>query len=70
MRKETPLRKFRRARTMTQADLARLARVNQATIAKLEAGKTASPDLRAILSAILGVSESDLFETVETVESV
>lgn len=63
MQKKTPLRNLRRARTLSQADLASLAEVSQQTLSKYERGLlTPSTDVRARLAAILGVSVRDLFE--------
>jgi transcriptional regulator with XRE-family HTH domain len=62
MRKTTPLRNIRRARTLSQQDLARLVEISQQTLSKIERGAfVPGADVRARLAAVLGVSESDLF---------
>lgn len=62
MRKPTPLRNIRRARTLSQQDLAHLVEISQQTLSKIERGSfVPGPDVRARLAAVLGVSESDLF---------
>lgn len=58
----TPLANLRRTRTLTQAQLARIAGVSPQTIAKVEAGKlNLRVDVQSRLAAILGVSRSELF---------
>lgn len=58
----SPLRNLRRARTLNQADLARLAGVSQQTLSKYESGVLVpSADVQARLAAILGVVPSDVF---------
>jgi transcriptional regulator with XRE-family HTH domain len=58
----TPLHNLRRARTMSQQDLARLAHISQQSLSKIERGVLRpSRDVRARLAAILGVSEADAF---------
>jgi len=62
MRKDSPLRNLRRARTLNQDDLARLARISQQSLSKIEKGLLVpSADLQARLAAILGVSTEELF---------
>ena len=57
MRKSTPLRNFRRARTLNQDELARLLGISQQTLSKYESGHLVpSPDVQARLASILGVS--------------
>lgn len=64
------LRNFRRARTINQATLAKLAGVSQQTLSKYESGVlTPTPDVQARLAAILGVSIADVFPTQESVAS-
>lgn len=60
----TPLRNLRRARTLNQADLARLVGISQQTLSKYESGRLEpSADVLARLAAILGVSARDLSPT-------
>lgn len=59
---------MRRARTLNQADLARLAGVSQQTLSKYENGTLMpSPDVQARLAAILGAGVCDLFPQGDTV---
>lgn len=53
---------IRRARKWSQAELGRRSGVSQATISRIEAGKTAGVDLRTLdkLSDALGVEPADL----------
>ena len=53
---------IRRARKWSQAELARQSGVSQATISRIEAGKTAGVDLRTLekLSDALDVEPADL----------
>jgi len=54
---------MRRARTMSQEDLARLADVTQETISKAERGLIRlRPDLQARIATILGVPVSEIFD--------
>lgn len=70
MRKSTPLRNLRRARTMNQADLARLLGVSQQTLSKYENGTVEPPaHMKARLAAVLGVSVHDVFPEPESVAS-
>jgi transcriptional regulator with XRE-family HTH domain len=71
MRKHTPLRNLRRARTLTQADIARLLDVSQQTYSKYESGLIRpSADIQARIAAVLGVSKRELFpDTEEAVAS-
>ncbi len=58
----TPLYNLRKARTLTQVDLANLARISQQSIAKAERGKLRlSPDTQERIAAILGVSRETCF---------
>lgn len=67
----SPLRNLRRARTMTQADLARVVRVSQQTIAKIERGLYTPPaDLQVRLAAVLGVAVDVLFPVNDEPRSV
>lgn len=62
MRKRTPLYNLRRSRTMTQADLGRLAQVSQQSISKAErALLQLTPDVQARIAAILGVPRHEVF---------
>lgn len=69
MRKKTPstpLRNLRRARTISQQQLARLAQVSQQTISKAERGAIRlSPDVEALIATILGASRNELFPDVQ-----
>lgn len=57
----TPLRNLRRARTLNQADLARLVGVTQQAMSRFERGEEQLPvDVAARLAAILGVSARDI----------
>jgi transcriptional regulator with XRE-family HTH domain len=59
---QTPLYQFRRARTISQEDLARLAEISQQTLSKYERGVLLPPaDRQARLAAILGVPVTSLF---------
>ena len=70
MRKATPLRTLRRARTLNQAEMARLIGVSQQTYSKYESGRLAPPiDAQARIAAILGTSTTDLFPSREAVAS-
>lgn len=62
----TPLERFRRARTMSQADLARLARVSQQTISKAEKGLLPlSTDVKEVIATILGAPVHEVFPESE-----
>lgn len=66
MRKLTPLANLRRARTLSQADVSRVLGISQQHLSKIERGLLhPSADIRARLSAILGVSERDLWSQPE-----
>lgn len=71
MRKtESPLRNLRRARTLSQEDLAKLVGVTQETISKAESGRLhLRPDVQERIAAILGTSRKDLFPASETVSA-
>ncbi|OAI44365.1 hypothetical protein AYO43_09245 [Nitrospira sp. SCGC AG-212-E16] len=58
------LRRLREANGWTQVDLAKKARVTQALISQLEAGKKASPSVVPLLriAKALGVKVEDLVE--------
>lgn len=59
---DTPLRRMRRARTLSQQQLASLARVSQRTVSRAELGLTTlSPDLQELIATILGAPRQDLF---------
>jgi len=63
------LREIRRARTLNQKQLARLAGVSQQTLSKWETGRLApSPAVAVRLAAILGVTPSDI--AAQTQEAV
>ena len=64
------LRNVRRARTLSQMDLARLAGIKQPTLSKYEQGLLVPPvDVQARLAAILGVAVADVFPQSESVAS-
>lgn len=64
MRKTTPLANLRRARALSQQDLARIVGISQQSLSKVERGLLhPSPDVRALLATILGVGERDLWPT-------
>ena len=71
MRKATtPLWNLRRARTLNQAEMARLIGVSQQTYSKYESGRLVPPvDVQARIAAILGTSAEDLFPSREAVAS-
>jgi transcriptional regulator with XRE-family HTH domain len=59
---DTPLRNTRRARTLTQAQLASLVGVSQQTIAKAERGIVElRPDVQVLVATILGSTRQELF---------
>lgn len=62
----TRVREVRRARGLSQADLARLAGMEPQTLSKIEIGATkdVSPDARRKLAPILGVAEDQLLRPV------
>ena len=66
------LRNLRRARSISQEDLARLVGTTQETISKAESGRLRlSPDLQALIATILGGSRAALFgESTDANESV
>lgn len=68
MRKKTPLANLRRARTLSQADMARLLRVAQQTYSKYESGRLAVPaDIQARIAALLGVARAEAFPASDQV---
>lgn len=70
MQKTTPLRTIRRARTINQAQLARLIGVSQQTLSKFESGKLVPrPDVQARIAAILGASRQEIFPESQAVAS-
>jgi transcriptional regulator with XRE-family HTH domain len=63
----TPLENLRRARTITQANFARLIGVSQQNYSKYESGViTPSVDMQARIAAILGVSRAELWPVIDT----
>lgn len=59
---DSPLRNIRRARTLSQTDLADLVGVSQETISKAERGTLQlSHDLQERIAAILGTPRHQLF---------
>ena len=70
MRKTTPLRNLRRARTLNQQQLAKLLSLSQQTVSKYESGALVpTPDVQARIAAILGVSVHEVFAALEQVAS-
>lgn len=62
MRKQSPLRNLRRARTLTQQDMARLLEISQQNYSKYESGIVRPPvDMQARIAALLGASRHELF---------
>jgi transcriptional regulator with XRE-family HTH domain len=60
--RDTPLRNLRRARTISQANFARLLGVSQQTYSKYESGLITPPrDQQARIATILGVVIADVF---------
>lgn len=58
----TPLENFRRARTLSQGDLARIVGIGQQSLSKAERGRLVlSRDVRQRIAAVLGVTEADAF---------
>lgn len=70
MRKRTPLANLRRARTLSQADMARLLHVAQQTYSKYEGGRLVVPaDVQARIAALLGVARAEAFPLPDQVGS-
>ena len=66
MRKTTVLYNLRRARTLTQVDMARILGLAQQTYSKYESGRwVPSPDMQARISAVLGVARDEAFPIPE-----
>ncbi len=65
------LRRYRKARTFTQAEMARLIGVSQQTYARYEAGLNPTPPpIQAQLAAMLGAGDHVLFpDTITTLPS-
>jgi transcriptional regulator with XRE-family HTH domain len=62
MRKATPLRNLRRARTLNQANMAGLIGVTQQTWSKYESGVVIPPkDVQVRIAAILGAGVDECF---------
>jgi transcriptional regulator with XRE-family HTH domain len=60
------LRNIRRARTLSQSELAQLVGVSQKTISAAECGRLhLKPTTQTRIATILGVSREDLFPSVE-----
>ena len=60
-------RNIRKARTLSQVDLAKLLGVSQQTISKIEKGTIQpSADIQARAAAILGVGRDELFHGAQT----
>lgn len=58
----TPLKNLRKARTLTQADLARLLQISQQTYSKYESGRLIPPpDLQARIASILATAKEKLW---------
>jgi transcriptional regulator with XRE-family HTH domain len=61
-RTHSPLRNLRRARTLSQVEMARLLRIAQQTYSKYESGVLVPPeDMQARIAAILGGSVESLW---------
>lgn len=67
----SPLRNLRKARTLSQAQLAAAAGVTQQTLCKYERGTIVPPtDMQVRLATILGVPRRDVFpDAVEAIAS-
>lgn len=66
----TPLRNTRRARMISQADLAKIVRVSQQTISKAERGiLPLSKDLQELIAQVLATPRTELFPVDERVAS-
>jgi transcriptional regulator with XRE-family HTH domain len=73
MRKKnaSPLANIRRARTLSQADLANLSKLSQQTISKAERGLLPlSKDVQELIATILGVSRQEAFPEPTAQEQV
>jgi transcriptional regulator with XRE-family HTH domain len=66
-KQESPLRRARRARTLTQEQLANLVGISQETLSRAEHGAEVSRDLQELISTILGVPRQELFPSSEAV---
>jgi transcriptional regulator with XRE-family HTH domain len=62
---DTPLRRVRRARAMSQEHLALIVGVTQETISKAERGAPLSVDLQELVATVLGTPRSELFPESE-----
>lgn len=70
MRKQSPLRNVRRARTLNQEQMARLLGVSQQTYSKYESGRIVpSTDVQERLAALLGVARVELFPDTPVAEA-
>ena len=68
MRKPTPIKDLRRARTLNQEKLARLVGISQQYLSKIEKGQLVpTPDVQVRIAAILGASRDELFPSTEAV---
>jgi transcriptional regulator with XRE-family HTH domain len=69
-RQTTPLKNLRRSRTLNQTELARIVGISQQHLSKIERGLVVpTPDLKARLAAVLGVSVPDVFAEPEAVSA-
>lgn len=69
-KRELPLRRVRKSRTLTQEQFAALLGISQDSVSSYELGLRAVPrDLQEQMSTILGVPRLDLFPESETVMS-
>lgn len=67
----TPLKNLRKARSLSQAQLAAIAAISQQTLSKYERGLLIPPaDLQALLATILGATRREAFPTETTPEAV
>lgn len=67
----TPLRRVRKARTLSQETLASLLKITQVQLSRAERGETTlSADVQELAATILGVPRAELFPEPVTHESV
>jgi transcriptional regulator with XRE-family HTH domain len=68
-KRDTPLRRTRRARTLTQQQFADLLGISQETLSRAERGHPISRDLQELAATILGVPRQELFPESEQVQA-
>ena len=61
LKRDTPLRSARKARTLNQEQFARLLGISQETLSRVERGHPLARDLQERAAAILGMPRADLF---------